>query len=130
MPSSPRRLIALALAGAATALIAAVGPTAAHNFRARSSVTIDDPGPPSARGHLTAARGFCLRDRRVDVMLDVEGPGPNMVFGTARTNDNGRWAIDRMLADARFYAVARRKVVVRNGHRHLCRQDRSRGVSG
>jgi hypothetical protein len=130
VPSRPWRLLALALASAATALTAAVGPTAAHNFKARSTVTIDDPGPPRAWGHLSAARRFCARERRVDVILDVEGPGPNMGYGTTHANRRGVWVLNRPLAYARFYAVARRKVLIRGGHRHICREARSPAVHG
>jgi hypothetical protein len=129
MLAPPRRLVALTSIVVTLAFAVGIGSALGRDARVSSSVTIERTAPRAA-GHVSSRLGACERNRKVDVMLDIEGPGRSILFGTAHTNARGGWALDRMLADARFYAVARPKPVVTREHERICRQARSIRVHG
>ena len=129
MLARPRRLVALTSILVALTLAAGIGTAIGRGTTVSSSVTLERTAP-RASGHVSSRLGACERNRKVNVMLDIEGPGRSILFGTAHTNARGAWVLDRMLADARFYAVARPKAVVTREHERICRQARSERVHG
>lgn len=99
----------------------------AHEFTADSEVTIRwAQGVTAFKGQVISARASCEQDRRV--LLYKVRPGADSLIGTDRTNDEGRWRIDRANPHGSFYAKIFRREVQGYGHFHVCRGDKSQTI--
>jgi len=112
---------------ALVALIAAGGGVATghdRGFDSRVRITgyVDNT---SFLGRVASDRKQCKRMRRVTVWR--RNPGAmDAPVGTAKSNGKGIWAVTAPGASAgRYYATAKRRVIRKPGHRHVCRFDRS-----
>jgi hypothetical protein len=108
------------LAGLAAALLACAGAAIAHDAGFDSKVTIRTDDMIVYKGRVTSDLHRCETNRRVELYT-----GSDVFLGADRTNDEGRWRINTGPTALTYYARAVRKVIEGNGHRHVCRADRS-----
>ena len=122
-----RRSVAwIVVAVAASVLIWSLGAAWAHDFIARSHVTINYTG--IFTGTVTSHRVSCERNRKVTVYRVAVGPDPS--YGSDRTNNAGHWTVEATADTAGYYyakASFRRKR--RPGHDHVCLEARSDEIS-
>jgi hypothetical protein len=101
------------------------GVAVAHTVRADSQIVNFRYTDANERfaGNVTSERFRCERRRTVQVFRDK--PQHDQFVGEDRTTESGFWAVDDPGAHGDFYAKVLRRVVTREGHRHVCRGDRS-----
>ena len=111
---------------AAGLVLVAPGPATAHVKKYNSRVTIQHPSEPNWEGDVFSGSKACVRLR--GVQLWVEGPGADdSLLGEFNADRRGHWSYG-IIGD-RYYARVKREVVrSRNGHRHICKADRSATV--
>ena len=120
---------ALALAACAALVGALAWPANAHDrgydTRVRISGYVDNT---SFLGRVGSERKACKRKRRVTVWR--RNPGVmDAPVGTARSNGKGIWAVSAPAAPpGRYYATAKKRVLPKPGHRHVCKRARSKVV--
>ena len=79
------------------------------------------------QGKVVSERERCVRNRLVQVREDL--PNKNRVVGEDRTNDNGFFRVEDKNPKGDYFAKVLRKVREREGHRHVCRADKSEEIT-
>lgn len=97
---SRKPLIIIALVAAT--LVAAWTSGAAVADRVASRVTLAQIEP--FHGKVLSGKAVCKRNRTVKVYR--VDPGPDGLYGTTRSNAQGRWSIPAGAPNGKFYAIA------------------------
>jgi hypothetical protein len=120
------RSLSSAVAGVVIVSVLALssGIAGAHDTRFNGKVTIKTN--PQFHGQVTSERTACENQRKV--LIFREQSGPDGLFTTTRTDDDGLWEylVSQLTGD--FYSKIKRTNVGSGGHKHICKGDRSRSV--
>jgi hypothetical protein len=120
-PRSARTRLVLAAAAAALTLFAVTSLAGATQTRRWDSfVTLSTTNP--FHGHVTSVKHACEVDRKVKI-FHVQA-GPDGLFGTATTNNNGGYSRPAT-PSGNFYAKVKRREEGGAGTIFICRSDRS-----
>jgi len=112
----------IVFAAATAALAVCAGIAWAHQFIARSHVTIEYVG--HFNGKVSSKHASCERRRNVTVRRVVAGPDPS--YGSDRTDASGSWTVDASAdVEGLYYAQASFKRIRKSGHDHVCLAARS-----
>ncbi len=121
-----RSSVLLAVLGVAIAGVSALayGTAAAHSARFNDKVTINTD--PDFHGRVVSRWAGCKRGRTVRIYRAETGP--DGLFTSTRTGNDGRWQFLSPSLTGDFYARIGARVARSAGHRHVCRGARSRSV--
>lgn len=79
------------------------------------------------QGKVVSERERCEGNRIVQVFEKL--PGNNRLVGDDGTNDSGFFKLDDKMPKGDYYAKVLRRLREREGHRHVCRGDRSEVIT-
>ena len=101
----------------------ATGHDARFDSRVRITGYIDNA---SFLGRVASDRKQCKRKRRVTVWR--RNPGAmDAPVGTAKSNGKGNWAVSAPSAPSgRYFATAKKRVIKKAAHKHVCKRARSK----